>query len=92
MRHALEDDQLLGGGICAPQYLGRLDSDPDMADAFLRSLNGQGTDIDRLLPQHEIPESAYLRDHPGAAYLEAPDHATGVADWNGAVQSGRSGS
>jgi hypothetical protein len=92
MKHVLEDEQLLGGGIYGPEHVGRFDADPDMADAFLRLRNGQGTDVDRLLLQHEIAESAFMRDHPGAAYQTAHQHATGVADWEGAVGSGKGGS
>ena len=90
MRHVLEDEHLLGTAYDAP-YRGRFDADPDMAEAFQRLRDGQGTPTDRLLLQHEIAEARYMDAHPGASYEEAHRHATSVADWDGAVRFERGG-
>lgn len=82
-RHVLDEEHLLDDGPA------RFDADPDMSEAFLRLRAGEGTPTDRLLLQHELAESQYVREHPGATYREAHAHANGVANWEDAVRTER---
>lgn len=82
-RHVFEEEHLLDSGPA------RFDADPDMSEAFLRLRNGEGTATDRLLLQHELAESDYLRAHPNATYREAHAHANGAANWEDAVKAER---
>ncbi|ACQ79306.1 hypothetical protein Bcav_1045 [Beutenbergia cavernae DSM 12333] len=87
--HVFRDEHLLGGrtfpdGSVEPITTGRFDPDSPQAEAFYRLRNGEGTPTDHLLLRHEIAESAYVRDHPGATYLEAHEHANSIADWHSA--------
>lgn len=78
--HALSDYE---GGT----YYGRFDSDAAQAEAWYRLENGTATDLDRLLLQHELAESNYMRENPGASYDEAHDAANMEADWQTAAKS-----
>lgn len=87
LRHVLHDEQLLGTRWGDP-YRGRFDANPDMAEAFLRLRNGDGTPTDRLLIEHEIAESLYTRRNPSTTYEDAHDHANSVANWEAAMKEG----
>jgi hypothetical protein len=63
----------------------RFDADENQAEAWYRLQNGTATDTDRLLMQHELVESNYMIDHPGASYAEAHAAAQKVANWEEAI-------
>ncbi|MFD8098196.1 hypothetical protein ACFV24_01550 [Nocardia fluminea] len=65
--------------------VGRFDSDPDMAEAWLRLSEGRGTATDRLLLDHELTELRYLEANPGATYNDAHVVANQAANWESAV-------
>lgn len=85
LKHVLHDEHLLGSGHGAP-FVGRFHANPAMADAILRLRRGEATPEDHILVEHEIAESAYVRDHPGSTYEEAHAYANGIANWEAAMQ------
>lgn len=90
LRHVLVDEQLLGTRWGDP-YRGRFDANPDMAEAFLRLRNGEGTATDRLLIEHEIAESVFTRQNPSTTYEDAHEYANSVANWELAFRRGEGG-
>lgn len=68
----------------------RYDADPDIAEAWIRLRSGRPHPADLVLFEHELAESNYYRDNPGALYQEA--HAYANIDHNWApVAAPRSG-
>ncbi len=59
----------------------RLDPNLDIAEAWIRLREGRALPEDLTLLEHELVESRYLRDHPGAPYLEADAHANETHNW-----------
>lgn len=90
LRHVLADEQLLGTRWGDP-YRGRFDANPDMAEAFLRLRNGEGTPTDRLLIEHEIAEAGFTRQNPSTTYEDAHEYANSVANWELALRRGEGG-
>jgi hypothetical protein len=76
--HPLRDDE---GGIAH----GRYDASPDMAEAWLRLRSGRQLPEDMALLEHELAESNYYRDHPGATYEQAHTAANQVSNWQNRV-------
>ncbi|MCM0677185.1 hypothetical protein NCC78_21190 [Micromonospora phytophila] len=72
--HPLDD---YAGGVTHQRYA----PSPDMAEAWLRLRRGRPLPEDYVLLEHEIAESRYYRDHPGATYREAHAAANLVANW-----------
>ena len=79
--HVFNDSHLMTDYETGELGRRRYDASADMAEAWHRLINGTGTHVDRLLLQHELAESNYLRAHPEATYLEAHMYAQSVADW-----------
>ncbi|MEV4754689.1 WXG100 family type VII secretion target [Micromonospora sp. NPDC049559] len=65
------------GGVVHQRY----DASPDMAEAWLRLRRGRPLPEDVALLEHELAESRYYRDNPGATYQEAHRAANGVSNW-----------
>jgi len=61
------------------------DADPDIADAWVRLREGTPLDADLVLLEHELAESNYLREHPGATYREAHNHANQSHNWQSII-------
>lgn len=83
-RHVFVDEHLMKG------YDGRIgrrrfDSDPDMAEAWLRLRGGRPLPQDVGLLEHELAELRYWRQNPRALYDEAHQAANRVADWESSV-------
>ncbi|GLZ32413.1 hypothetical protein Lesp02_46010 [Lentzea sp. NBRC 105346] len=72
--HPLEGHS--GGTVMA-----RFDSNPDMAEAWLRLRSGRGKPEDLALLEHELAESRYWQQHPNASYREAHGAANKVSNW-----------
>ncbi|PPJ07495.1 hypothetical protein C5E44_29530 [Nocardia nova] len=68
----------------------RYDADPDIAEAWIRVRSGRPDLADLVLLEHELAESNYYRDHPGALYQDAHAHANIDHNW-AEVAAGRSG-
>lgn len=68
----------------------RYDADPDIAEAWIRVRSGRPDPADLVLLEHELAESNYYRDHPGALYQDAHAHANIDHNW-AEVAAGRSG-
>jgi hypothetical protein len=66
-------------------YPSRFAPNAGMAEAWHRLENGTATDVDRLLLQHELAESNFMREHPGASYEEAHAAANAEANWQDAA-------
>jgi hypothetical protein len=83
-RHMLFEEHPLtdyDGGIVHQRY----DPSPDMAEAWLRLRSGRHRPEDIVLLEHELAESRYYSDHPGATYEQAHAAANGVANWQNRI-------
>lgn len=89
LKHVLEDEHLLGGGVYGPLYRDRFAPDADMAEAFLRLREGKATEADVVLIKHESAEAKYVLENPEATYREAHQHANTVANWEELVRRAR---
>jgi hypothetical protein len=69
------------GGIVNRRY----DASPDMAEAWLRLRAGRPLPEDIALLKHELAESRYYADHPGATYQEAHAAANQVSNWQNQI-------
>jgi hypothetical protein len=67
--------------------IARYDSDPDMAEAWLRLRSGAYLRQDLTLLEHELAEHDYYVQHPGSTYREAHAAASQVADWASDIPS-----
>jgi hypothetical protein len=65
----------------------RYDSDPDMAEAWLRLRSGAYLRQDLTLLEHELAEHDYYVQHPGSTYREAHAAASQMADWASDIPS-----
>jgi hypothetical protein len=65
--------------------LRRFDSNPDMADAWLRLRGGRHLPEDVALLEHELAESRYWLRHPEALYDEAHAAANRVSNWESQI-------
>ena len=82
-KHLMEDEHPLTNydDPTGPPIMSRFDSDPDIAEAWIRMAEGRATPEDLALLRHEVAEFNYLSDHPGATYSEAHQHANTVSNW-----------
>jgi uncharacterized protein YukE len=84
-RHLMEQEHPLNvydhNGNVVGTEIRRFDADPDIADAWARMADGRATPQDIKLLEHELAELNYMRDHPGATYAEAHQHANTVSNW-----------
>ena len=78
-QHLLDD---YAGGL----ELRRFDPSAEIAEAWLRLRDGTFRDSDIVLLEHELAESNYLRNNPGATYREAHAVANAEFDWDGLVR------
>ncbi len=60
----------------------RFDANPDIAEAWIRLRAGRPLPADMVLLEHELAESTYMREHPGATYQEAHAHANESHNWS----------
>jgi uncharacterized protein YukE len=65
------------GGVVHQRY----DASPDMAEAWLRLRSGRQLPEDVALLEHELAESRYYRENPGAIYQDAHAAANTVSNW-----------
>ncbi|MFE7611643.1 WXG100 family type VII secretion target [Streptomyces celluloflavus] len=63
----------------------KFDSDPEIADAWIRLRSGNALAEDHILLEHELTELKYLREHPGATYQDAHRVANESYNWQGKV-------
>ncbi|MEU7190443.1 hypothetical protein AB0A93_32040, partial [Streptomyces sp. NPDC045369] len=63
----------------------KFDSDPEIADAWIRLRSGNALPEDHILLEHELTELKYLREHPGATYQEAHRIANETYNWQNKV-------
>ncbi len=84
-QHVFHDEHVLDK--YGESTVGRFEPDADMAEAWMRLRNGTALPEDQVLLRHELAESNYLREHPGAGYGEAHGHANGVANWEQGIPS-----
>jgi glycosyltransferase involved in cell wall biosynthesis len=78
--HLLFDQHLLDdyeGGLVRSRF----DPDPAIAEAWIRLVEGRPLDADLVLLEHELAESTYMREHPGATYREAHTYADSQHNW-----------
>lgn len=61
--------------------MSRFDPSAEIAEAWLRLRSGRALDEDVVLLEHELAESRYWQDNPGATYREAHSAANDVARW-----------
>jgi hypothetical protein len=82
-KHLMEDEHPLTNydDPTGPPIMSRFDADPDIAEAWIRMADGRATPEDLALLRHETAELDYMRDHPGATYSEAHQHANTVSNW-----------
>ncbi|MGV9409180.1 zeta toxin family protein [Nocardia sp. NPDC003693] len=59
----------------------RFDSDPDIAEAWMRLSRGEPLPADIRLLEHELAEADFLRRNPDATYREAHAYANSQSDW-----------
>ncbi|WP_153414924.1 WXG100-like domain-containing protein [Nocardia macrotermitis] len=59
----------------------RYDADPDIAEAWIRMRSGEPRPADLVLLEHELAESNFYRDNPGAIYQDAHAHANESHNW-----------
>ncbi|MEU0882674.1 hypothetical protein ABZ345_29050 [Lentzea sp. NPDC005914] len=76
--HPLEGDA--GGTVMA-----RFDSNPDMAEAWLRLRAGRQRPEDVALLEHELAESRYWQQNPNASYRDAHAAANQVSRWESQI-------
>jgi hypothetical protein len=79
-QHLFFDEHLLDdyeGGYVR----GRFDPDADIAEAWIRLVEGRHVDADLVLLEHELAEATYMREHPAATYREAHGFANSRHDW-----------
>ena len=83
--HVFFEEHPLDGpeGLDGPEEIvnARYDSDPAMAEAWLRLRSGDYLPQDLTLLEHELAEHDYYAQHPGSTYREAHAAANRVADW-----------
>ena len=63
----------------------RFDPDEEIADAWIRLRSGNSLPEDRVLLEHELAESRYMRENPSADYREAHQHANQHHNWESQV-------
>jgi uncharacterized protein YukE len=63
----------------------RYDASADMAEAWLRLRGGRARPEDVALLEHELAESNYYRDNPGATYSDAHAAANQVSNWQNQI-------
>ena len=83
-QHVLFEEHPLNdydGGVVHRRY----DPSPDMAEAWLRLRGGRHRPEDIVLLEHELAESRYYRDHPGADYEQAHAAANQEANWQNRI-------
>jgi hypothetical protein len=88
-QHLMVEEHLLDdydGGLVRKRF----DADPDIAEAWVRLREGQHLPEDLVLLEHELTESNYLSEHPGATYREAHEFANQSYDW-AKIRPGRTG-
>ncbi|WP_067695665.1 toxin glutamine deamidase domain-containing protein [Nocardia jejuensis] len=83
--HLFDEEHLLdvfdSDGNVVGHETRRYDSDADIAEAWMRLSRGVPLQADITLLEHELAESAYLRQHPDATYREAHEYADSKANW-----------
>ena len=67
---------------------GRFDASDNIASAWTRLANGEPHPSDIVLLRHEIAESRYFSDNPGAPYAEAHQYANSVSNWEVLEEAG----
>jgi hypothetical protein len=80
--HELDDGS--GGTISE-----RFDTDPEIAAAWQRMASGGVDPRDLALLDHELAETDYLRQHPGAPLAQAHQAANDVANWEQTLPDAR---
>ena len=84
-KHVMEDEHLLTDYETGGHVSARFDADENMAEAWIRLREGRHLAADLVLLEHELAESTYLREHPGASYAEAHRHANENHNWQDIV-------
>ena len=79
--HLMVEEHLLDNYDTGGLVLRRYDPSEDIAEAWLRLRDGSFRDSDIVLLEHELAESRYLREHPGATYREAHNAANRLFNW-----------
>ncbi|MFD4354892.1 hypothetical protein ACFWPX_20215 [Nocardia sp. NPDC058518] len=69
----------------------RYDADADIAEAWMRMALGTARPDDIVLLEHEVAESNYYRDNPGASYRQAHEFANESFNWESLHPVPRSG-
>ncbi len=88
-RHLMEEEHPLddyNGATVERQF----DADPDIAEAWIRLREGRPLESDLVLLEHELTESNYFHEHPGATYREAHEFANRSHNW-AQTRPGRTG-
>jgi hypothetical protein len=73
--HLIVEEHLLDNYDTGGLVSRRFDPSEDIAEAWLRLRDGSFRDSDIVLLEHELAESRYMREHPGATYREAHNEA-----------------
>ncbi|HEX9338179.1 MAG TPA: hypothetical protein VF892_19935 [Pseudonocardiaceae bacterium] len=76
--HPLEGDD---GGIVSSRF----ESNPDMAEAWLRLRSDNYQPADLTLLEHESAEHGYWQQNPGAVYWDAHAAANQAANWENSI-------
>lgn len=66
----------------------RFDPDAEIAAAWGRLQSGRARHSDLVLLEHELVESAYLKDNRRAMYQEAHRYANARYDWQSLIENG----
>jgi uncharacterized protein YukE len=80
-KHLMEDEHMLYDYDTDSYARSRFQSDPDIADAWIRMSDGRARPEDIKLLEHELAEQRYMVDNPGASYRDAHQHANSVSNW-----------
>ncbi|MFJ1456977.1 hypothetical protein [Nocardia sp. N2S4-5] len=82
--HLMRDEHLLGLGNDG-HTRERFAPSRSVAEAWIRLRSGEPLPQDIVLLEHELAESQYLRDHPGATAAEAHSRANESFNWQADV-------
>lgn len=80
-KHLMEDEHMLYDYDSGTYVPSRFQSDPDIADAWIRMSDGRARPEDLRLLEHELAEQRYMADNPSATYREAHQHANTTSNW-----------
>ncbi|WP_335992035.1 hypothetical protein [Glycomyces sp. MUSA5-2] len=84
----MSDSHIIDNSWGDPPRYGRFDPDPEQASAWIRLVNGNPSESDIVLLEHELAEGTYFQNNPDAPYSEAHNYANSIANWQNEFDAG----